>query len=134
MLPGRGGGQHHLAIEDRRQAGDDQVDVGRLDDATPVLLHALIAEPIRQTVASVPLTSVTRPAAHEAAPGYRATLEGAALCTPAMVPAPTMATRTTGRLVHVSCLLAPTAGISSTRMRRPSRAEVRMASHSTAAW
>ena len=49
VLSRRGGGQHHLAIEDGRQAGDDHVDVGRLHDATPVAIDALIAEPISET-------------------------------------------------------------------------------------
>ena len=44
VLAGGRGGHDDLAIEDRREAGDDEIDVVGRDDATPVLLHPLVPE------------------------------------------------------------------------------------------
>ena len=44
VFAGGRGGQHDLVVQHGRQAGDDEVDIGRLDDATPVALDALESE------------------------------------------------------------------------------------------
>ena len=44
VLAGGRGRQHDLLVQHRREAGDDEVDIGRLDDATPVALDPLEPE------------------------------------------------------------------------------------------
>ena len=59
VLAGCGRAEHDLTVVRRRQARDDEVDVGRVHERTPVRLHAPIAEAPARRDASRPLTSAT---------------------------------------------------------------------------
>ncbi len=48
VLAGGRSREHDVAVEDRRQAGHDQIHVVGGDDAAPVLLDTLVAEPLGQ--------------------------------------------------------------------------------------
>ena len=138
-LAGRRGRENDVRVQDRRQAGDDQVDIGRLDHPPPVGLDAVVAEsiaqPRRETLVDVGDRDEPRsegqvriePANHRerraVAGGHG---PGADHGDPDRSVSVGHETPAVGAEVGAS--------ISSTDTRRPSAAEAMIASHRTAAW
>ena len=139
MFPGRGGGQDDRPVEDGRQTGDHEVHVIGGDDVRPVARHALVAEALGEAgrQGRVDVGHGDQPGPQRQVPvEVREVGQGGAVRAGHRPGAdqrdPELGSGV--RRGHVAAAGAGPATISAIDTRRPSRAEVRIASHRTAAW